>query len=214
MNATTNIIGAFSEDQVSRLTGLTRAQLRRWNRSGFIRPEYLNDSNVRSPFTFIYSFKDLLKLRVLNQLRNVYSVPMGELRRVEATLEHLGDAKWTSQKLWVHNRRVVFEEPESLRKREVSTRQFVAEIPLAVVTTDARDDIRRMNERAKDQIGTIEKRRHVHSSEAVFAGTRIPVSAIVDYIAAKYTDDQILAEFPDLTKKDIAAARRHMKEAA
>ncbi|NIJ32803.1 DUF433 domain-containing protein [Sphingomonas oligoaromativorans] len=214
MDAKTNIIGAFSEDQVSRLTGLTHAQLRRWNRSGFIRPEYLSDGNARSPFTFIYSFKDLLKLRVLNQLRNVYSVPMSELRRVEATLEHLGDAKWTSQKLWVHNRKVVFEEPESLRKREVSTRQFVAEIPLAVVTTDARDDIRRMNEREKDQIGTIEKRRHVHSSDPVFAGTRIPVSAIVDYIDAKYTDDQILAEFPDLTKKDIAAARRHMKEAA
>ena len=71
-----NIIGAFSEEQVGNLTGLSRAQLRGWNRRGFIKPEFKVGENPRQPFTFIYSFKDLLKLRVLNQLRNVFSVPM------------------------------------------------------------------------------------------------------------------------------------------
>ncbi len=203
-----NIIGAFSEDQVAQLTGLSRAQLRRWNHSDFIRPDYRVDGDGRKAFSYVYSFKDLLKLRVLNQLRNVYGVSMPELRKVERELAHLGDGKWTSQKLWVHNRRVVFEEPESSRKREVSSKQFVAEIPLEVVTSDARRDIDALNSRDSDVIGRIEKRRYVHSSEPVFAGTRIPVSSIVDYVNAGYSDDAIIAEFSSLRVGDIATARR------
>lgn len=202
-----NIIGAFSEDQVSTLTGLSRAQLRRWNKIGFIRPEFQSDENSRKPFSYIYSFKDLLKLRVLNQLRNVYSVSMPELRKVERELAHLGDAKWTSQKLWVHARRVVFEEPQSNQRREVSSKQFIAEIPLEIVTSDVREDIHKLNARGLKEWGKIEKRRFIHSSTPVFAGTRIPVDAIADYIQADYTEEQIIAEFPSLSKKDIAAAR-------
>ena len=208
------IIGAFSEDQVSRLTGLTRAQLRRWNHSGFIRPEYRVDDNPRKPFSYIYSFKDLLKLRVLNQLRNVHGVSMPELRKVEKELAHMGDDKWTSQKLWVHNRRVVFAEPESSKKREVSSKQFVAEIALEVVTSDARQDILKLNRRNGGRVGKIEKRRRVHSSEPVFAGTRIPVSAVLGFMSAGYSDQQILNQFPDLEPGDLHAAREHANSRA
>lgn len=204
-----SIVGAFSEEQVSRLTGLSRAQLRRWNNSGFIRPEYSVDDSPRKPFSRIYSFKDLLKLRVLNQLRNVYRVSMPELRAVEKVLAHMGDEKWASQKLWVHNRRIVFEEPESSKKREVASKQFVAEIALEIVTSDARRDILRLNRRDGDRVGKIEKRRQVHSSEPVFSGTRIPVSAVLGFLDAGYSDQRILDEFPDLEADDLQAARAH-----
>lgn len=205
-----NILGAFSEEQVAKLTGLSRAQLRRWNKIEFIRPEFQAGENSRKAFTYIYSFKDLLKLRVLNQLRNVYSVSMPELRRVAEALDHLGEQKWTSQRLWVHNRKVVFEEPESSKKREVSSKQFVADIPLEVVISDVREDISKMNMRGPDEIGKIEKRRHVHSSELVFVGTRITVSSIIDYIEADYADEAIIREFPSLAIGDIEAARRYL----
>jgi uncharacterized protein (DUF433 family) len=208
MSVHANIIGAFSEDQVAQLTDLSRAQLRAWNKRGFIKPEFKYGDNPRAAFTYIYSFKDLLKLRVLNQLRNVYQVPMKELVRVERELAHMGDDKWTRQRLWVHNRKVVFEEPESLRKREISSRQFVAEIPLEVVTSDARDDIRRLNRRDADEIGRIVKKRYLHSSELVFAGTRIPVSAVHGYLEAGFTDHDIIRRLPDLAPGDIEAARQ------
>ena len=208
-----NIIGAFSEDQVSHLTGLSRGQLRAWNRRNFIRPEFKASEGSRRPFTSIYSFKDLLKLRVLNQLRNLYNVPMRELERVERELSHLGDEKWTSQRLWVHNRKVVFEEPASSRKREISTKQFVAEIPLEVVTADARNDIARLNRRDSDEVGKIMTKRHLHSSEPVFAGTRIPVSAVLGYLDAGFGDDDILNRLPDLEAADIVAARSARKAA-
>lgn len=214
MDSSGIIIGAFSEEQVSRLTGLSCAQLRRWNRSGFIRPELRIGDEGRAPYSYIYSFKDLLKLRVLNQLRNVYSVSMPELRRVERELAHMGDAKWTSQKLWVHNRKVVFQEPESNRKREVSTKQFVAEIALEVITSDARQDILKLNRRNDGKAGRIEKKRHVHSSEPVFAGTRITVKSIIAYQKAGYSDSHILTQFPDLELADLAAAREYADVAA
>lgn len=199
-----NSVSAFSEEQVSRLTGLTVGQLRSWNRTGFIQPEYL-DEGARS-FSRLYSFKDLLRLRILNQLRNVYRVPMQELRRVSIELEHLGDDKWTSQKLWVLNRRVVFEEPESSKKREIASKQYIAEIPLSVVTSDARSDIGKMNQR-DDVAGEIIKKRQLHSSEPVFSGTRIPVSAIEGYIEAGFDDSEILRRFPTLLPADINTAR-------
>jgi uncharacterized protein (DUF433 family) len=205
-----NILGAFGEDQVSDLTKLSRAQLRAWNRRGFIRPEYFQgNSDKRSPFAYIYSFKDLLKLRVLNQLRNIYNVPMKELIRVERELAHLGDDKWTNQRLWVLNRRVVFEEPESSKKREIASKQFVAEIPLEVVTSDARNDIRRLNERSAASSGKIVSKKHLHSSNPVLAGTRIPVSAIAGYLNAGYTAAAIIEQFPGLTVEDIKAASRY-----
>lgn len=210
----TSIIGAFSEEQVSRLTGLSRGQLRGWNRKGFIRPEFRVGDNPRKPFSFIYSFKDLLKLRVLNQLRNVHGVPMTELERVERELAHMGDEKWTSQKLWVGNKKVVFEEPESRRKREVASRQFVAEIALEVVTSDARKDIEKMNRRNGGEVGHIVRKKHIHSSEPVFAGTRIPVSAVIGYLEAGYEAGDVLDSFPSLESGDVDAARRWQKEAA
>lgn len=39
-------------------------------------------------------------------------------------------------------------------------------------------------------------------------GTRIPVGLVLGYLAAGKTSADILAEFPDLTSKQIAACRR------
>jgi len=208
-----SILGAFSEEQVSKLTSLSRGQLRSWNKRGFIRPEFKVGDNPRRPYTYIYSFKDLLKLRVLNQLRNVHSVQMKELERVERALEGLGDDKWTSQRLWVANRKVVFQEPESLRKREIASKQFVAEIALEVVVSDARNDIARMNERTDAEAGDTVKKRYLHSSERVFTGTRIPVSAVIGYLDAGFSDKQIMKRLPEIKRGDIEAARQ-FREAA
>lgn len=208
-----SILGAFSEEQVSNLTGLSRSQLRAWNRKSFIRPEFKVAGGGTRPYTYIYSFKDLLKLRVLNQLRNVHSVPMKELERVERVLAHMGDEKWTSQRLWVANRKVVFEEPESLRKREIASKQFVAEIALEVVTSDARADIARLNRRGSDERGSIIKKRYLHSSDYVFEGTRIPVAAVLGYLDAGVGAREIVRRLPDLTLADVRAARES-REAA
>ena len=109
-----NVIAAFSEEQVQRLTGLTASQLRYWDRTGFFVPSQAEE-NRRVAYSRIYSFKDLVALRVIYVLRNQYRVPLQHLRKVAEKLHHLADDKWLATTLYVLNRKVVFEEPGSDR---------------------------------------------------------------------------------------------------
>ena len=45
-------------------------------------------------------------------------------------------------------------------------------------------------------------------------GTRIPVSLVLGYLAAGQTGDEIIAEFPDLTRDQIAACLDYARDLA
>jgi uncharacterized protein (DUF433 family) len=45
-------------------------------------------------------------------------------------------------------------------------------------------------------------------------GTRIPVALILGYLAAGSTVDEIIGEFPDLTREDIAACLDYARDLA
>jgi uncharacterized protein (DUF433 family) len=52
----------------------------------------------------------------------------------------------------------------------------------------------------------IEVRPGVRGDKPVFAGTRITVYDVLEYLAAGMTNEQIVADFPELTEDDIRAA--------
>ena len=202
-----NVIGAFSEYQICKLSGLSKYQVSRWRRAGFISPEYKYSPDARGAYSNVYSFKDLLILRVLGNLNKEYEIGYSELKRAGEKLKQLGMGDWASNRIWVAGKKVVFEEPESAKKMEGSTDQFVIEIALEVVTSSARAAINEYNKRGPDRVAAIEKKRQLKSSQEVFSGTRIPVKAINGYIEAGYSNKQIVKEFPDLTVEDIDLAR-------
>jgi uncharacterized protein (DUF433 family) len=208
-----NIIGAFSEEQASRLTGLSRRQLSGWRRMKFMRPTF-DDQDSRAPFSHIYSFKDLVKLRVLHQLRNVHRIPLAELQKTAEALSHLGDDLWTATTLYVHRKRIVFIEPDTKRKREVTSKQHVADIPLRIVISSTRDEVARLNERDESTIGKITIKRYINRSAPVIAGTRIPARVIADFLAAGYSTAHILREYPTLTAADVEAVAKLESAAA
>jgi uncharacterized protein (DUF433 family) len=207
-----NVLGAFSEGQVERLTGVSIAQLRRWDRTGFFRAALRSDE-VRA-FSRVYSFKDLVSLRVLNQLRNVHNVSMPELRKTARELAHLGDDVWTSATLYVHRGRVVFDEPETSAKREVTTKQYVADIPLKVAISDTRLAIAAMNQRGETEVGHITRNRYVQQNRPVIAGTRIPVDAIRSFARAGYSPEAIVKQYPSIAVEDVRAALEYEPAAA
>jgi uncharacterized protein (DUF433 family) len=45
----------------------------------------------------------------------------------------------------------------------------------------------------------------VRSGKPIICGTRITVSDILEYLASGMTEDEILADFPDLLHEDILA---------
>lgn len=200
-----NVIGAFSEENAERLTGVKKGQLRSWARSGLLRPSFAI-AESRSPFSRIYSFHDLAALRVLHQLRNVNNVQPRELRAVAEALNHLGEAKWTQTTLYVAKGKVVFSEPGTGNLREVAGSQYVSGIVLGIVVDDLRAAILDLNKRGPDELGQTKRSKYVSRNALVFAGTRIPVKAVREYLDAGFSPDVILKEFPSLTVEDIEVA--------
>lgn len=199
------IIAAFSEDQVQRLTGLTKSQLRYWDKTGFFAPSCAEEDK-RAAFSRLYSFRDIVALRTLGVLRIQHNVPLQHLRKVAEKLSHMADAIWTETVLYVLNRKVIFVEPGTEQPREIVSGQYVMGIPLKAIIADTQRDVQKLHHRPKSARGKVERRRHISHNAWVIAGTRIPVSAIHDFKGAGYTVKQILEEYPDLRPEDIRAA--------
>lgn len=212
MNDLDNVIAAFSAEQVERLTGLTKSRLLYWDRTGFFAPSYADDDR-RSPYSRIYSFRDVVGLRTLWRLTEEFHVTLQHLRKVAEKLSHLANDLWSAQVLYVLERKVVFDETGAGRLREVLSGQYVNGLALGEVISDMRRAVDQLRQRRDDQIGQITRSRFVNHNAAVIAGTRIPISAIRDFDAAGYTVQQIVEEYPDLTERDIAAALSYQESA-
>ena len=205
MGAMQKVIAAFSEEHAERLTGITRSQLRYWDRTRFYIPSYAEDDRSIA-FSRVYSFRDIVALRVLNLLRNDHHVSLPHLRKVREKLGHLAEERWTGIKLYVFNKRVVWHEPGTKKPQEVLSGQYVVEVALQVIIADTKRDVEKLNRRDDSQHGVIVRSRFVSHNTPVLAGTRIPVNAIKRFAEAGYNTAKILKEYPDLTEKDVEAA--------
>jgi uncharacterized protein (DUF433 family) len=199
------VVSAFTEDHVERLTGISGRQLRYWDRSGFFVPSLAYEDR-RAAYSRLYSFRDIVGLKVINALRNDAGVSLPHLREVKDRLSHLGEDMWAKTTLYVLNKRVIFNNPETDKKEEVVSGQGILQIPLAVVSGDMQAAIRALRERDQKTIGKIEHQRGVAHNQPVVAGTRIPVRSIKAFADAGYSVDQIRKEYPTLTREDIKAA--------
>ncbi len=204
-----NVVTAFTEDQVERLTGVSVHQLRRWDRTGFYHPEHA-DENRRNPFSRIYSFQDVLSLQILGALQNDLGISLPHLRKVKEKLAHLGNDKWSKTKLYVVKKEVVFHDDTMGEFRGVLSGQIViSPIVLETVKKKMEEAVQQLYTRDPSKIGTIERHRRVSSNAWVIGGTRIPVEAIQSFHRAGYGTDQIIREYPDLTEQDVKAAIAH-----
>lgn len=203
MDRSTNIVGAFSLDQVERLTTLSRRQLAYWDKIGFFRPSHAAE-NRRSPYSRIYSFQDVVGLRTVAILQGRHGVSLKHLREVAAKLERYSSAPWSDLTLKVWNRKVQIVEPATGNTLGVLDGQYFL-LPIGSIVEDVRAEAERMSRRTSDQLGKIERRRFVARNAPVIAGTRVRVDAIRHYLEDGYTTSQILDEYPTLTEADIVA---------
>ena len=216
MNASRQVLAAFSEEQTEHLTGVSKAQLRYWDRTAFYRPTYVEE-NRRVAFSRIYSFKDIVALRVLHVMRNQYKISLQHLRDVSRKFGSLAANPdgWIKTKLYPLNGRVVWHEEGSALPQVVTSGQYVASVVLDDVVQDTKAAVERIPaSRDPAKIGTVEKSRYVVHNAAVIGGTRIPVGAIKRFAKAGYTTEQILAEYPDLTEADVKAAIAYRESSA
>lgn len=205
-----NVVAAFSEDQVERIIGLSKGRLRYWARTGFFEPSFVED-DPHMPFSRFYSFKDIVALRTLEMLRVQNNVPLQHLRKVAENLSHLEDDLWTATKLYAFNRRVVFVNhlETGVQGQDVLSGQYLLAISLKQIIEDTRSDLAKLCRRPAEFIGTIQKHRSIARNAWAVAGTRITVGSIKRLHEDGYTIEQIIEEYPDLTKEDVKAALTH-----
>src|SRR4030088_1439424 len=106
------VISAFSEDHVERLTGLSKGQLRSWDRAGFFAPHFAYEDR-HAPYSRLYSFQDVVGLRTIAVLMKDYRISLQELRKVAQELIRRGHAHWAEVKLYGLKRQVHFRRPAS-----------------------------------------------------------------------------------------------------
>jgi uncharacterized protein (DUF433 family) len=204
-----NVVRAFSTEHVVHLTGLTKAQLTYWDKTGFFEPQYAGDDR-RVHYSRVYSFKDVVGLRTLSILRGKHGVSLPHLRDVARELSTYSKTPWADIQLKVWNRKVQFDEPETGKTRGVIDGQYVL-LPLISVIEDVRREAEKLRQREPSQIGKLEKHRDVAHNALVIAGTRIPVSTVLAFVEDGYSVADIIREYPTLTEADIEAAIQHRK---
>lgn len=198
------IVAALTSDQVANLTGLTPRQLAYWDKEGFFRPQHAVDDR-RSPYARIYSFQDVVGLRTISVLRREYNVSMFHLKKTAEKLSKYTSKPWSEIRLAVWNKEVIWIDPDTGKPAGVVSGQYVLFKMIEVI-----DDMKRATEELRHrkgaEFGKIIKHRYVAHNREVFAGTRIPVETVLRYSRAGYSADEILLEYPTLSKKDVLAA--------
>jgi uncharacterized protein (DUF433 family) len=206
------VIGAFGEEHAEALTGVSRKQLRHWDRIGLLRPSFADEPHV--PFGRIYSFRDLVSLRVLNELRNEIGCSLPHLLEVSKKLALMSDDPWSATTLYVLNKHVVIGEPGTNVRLEIVSGQRVLDIPLRFRISSMRSRVAKLNERGPDEIGKVVSNKFVSQGQDVVKGTRVPVSAIKSFASAGYSAAAIVKEYPSLTVADVEAVIAYQDDAA
>lgn len=206
------VIGAFSEEHAVALTGASRKQLRHWDRIGLLRPSFADLPHV--PYGRIYSFRDLVSLRVLNELRNKARCSIPYLLDVQKQLQLMSDDPWSTTTLYVLGKRVVIAKPGESVKFEIVSGQPVFDIPFQFRISGMRSRIAKLNERAPDEIGKVISSKFISQGQPVVKGTRVPISAIKSFAKAGYDVAAIVREYPTLTAADVEAAIAYQDVAA
>jgi uncharacterized protein (DUF433 family) len=199
-------LAAFTAEHVCRLTGLTARQLGYWDKTEFFSPTLLDDHRRRA-FGRVYGFRDVVGLRTIAILRNTHRLPLQELRRVGEWLKERHDTPWSSLRFALAGRKVVFLDPtvgEAVEPQGAG--QEVLSVTLQPIADDMRQAADRLKERTQEQIGKVTRNRYVVHNAWVVAGTRIPTQAIWNFHEAGFSPDQIIAEYPRLTLRDVTAA--------
>jgi DNA-binding transcriptional MerR regulator len=203
---------AFPDTQARRLAGVSMRRLRYWEEAGLAVPSIkrrLSEHNT----VRLYSYQDLLALLVVGALRTERKMSLQKIRRVVTHLRSRGyQAPLRELKFATVGREIYFQHPDGRWEGDLRPDQIV--IVEVILLDPLRLRIDRGAARPAQDAGRVEKRRGVHASAPVFAGTRIRVATVQRYLRQGYRTEAILEAFPDLSVADVEEARRQLAAAS
>jgi len=206
MASATEELLAFPDAQARQLAGVSTRRLRYWEETGLVEPSIRRQLSAKNTVR-LYSFADLLSLLVVAELRTERDMSLQHIRRVVEHLRSRGyEAPLRELRFATLGQEIYFQHSDGTWEGDLRPDQRVLEKVLHLDPLRAR--IIRAAERQVSEEGQVTKERGVHASAPVFAGTRIRVSTVQDYLRHGYDTDAILTAFPDLTPADVAEASR------
>jgi DNA-binding transcriptional MerR regulator len=197
--------------RAAEIAGITPRQLRYWAEIGLVRPSVVRNLGPRSNVR-LYSLEDLVCLTVAAELREELSLQ--HIRRVleKITERYKYKKPLTELRFGTRHGKIYFQHPDGEWEGEEPEGQLI--VRSVIDLREIRRGIVAALKRPAELSGRTERRRGVKRSRPVFAGTRIPVSAVQSFLAADYSTEKILQEYPSLTAEDVDEARRLLAEAS
>ena len=198
---------AVSDKQAVKLAGISLRQLRYWEQVGLIVPSISERISPRNTVR-LYSFQDLLELLVAAELRHRPGISLQHIQRLVAHLRARDfDAPLRELKFATRGSEIYIQYPDGTWSGDSAPDQLIYHQVLALDEVGAK--IRTLRDRDPATAGHVVKRRGVHGSKPIFAGTRIPVDTVQRYLQAGYGTKAIILEYPSLTPADIEVARHY-----
>lgn len=203
----TDALIGVSRATAARVIGISERRLLSWNDTGLVSPSLSTALGVRVIWTF--SLGDLVQGRVV-KAREAQGMHVRHIRRiVEAVRSSVHPRPLASLSWGVSGQEIFVGYPDGswVGDRRPNQNVLIDTIDLEEIRGDAR---RSAQERRPEHVGSVESRRGALGSKDVFAGTRIPVKAVVEYLQRGASDQRILEGFPDLRAEDINFARQRV----
>ena len=200
-----DVVQGFTTREAQRLTGLSQARLAYWDDTGFIRPSVAPRMDRSIPR--LYGFRDLIELRVAKHLRA--HLPLQALRRLKSYLQV--DAPFAVVSFGIQpDGEVVYLGHDGRREAARQPGQILMtfDVPLEAIRTDLARSVEQM--RRRRGAGKIRQVRGVMAHQPTLSGTRIRPETVRRLLAASWSEERILDEYPELTRSDIAAARKYV----
>jgi uncharacterized protein (DUF433 family) len=198
---------AVTRDAAANIARLSHRRVDYWAATGLVAPTVDRKLGMRRRIR-LYGFLDLLALAVAAELVE-RGASLQHVRQIVRRLKARGyEHPLTELRYATVGKQVYFQLEDGTWEGGLRPDQIVIHEVLRL--EPIRNRISRAVTRDKRQVGQIEKRRGVHGSKPVLAGTRIPVDTVRRYLQAGRPKADILKAFPDLTEADIEAVRREV----
>jgi len=197
-------IGA-SRETAARVIGITEDRLRDWANRRLVEPS--SRPQVGRQSFAMYSLEDLVQGRIVSYLlaRDVSARQIGQIVRAFRSGEHphpLASLRWAV------SGRQAFVQLGDEWYGGLKPAQGV--LPDTIDLEEIRVDARRKLQRPAELAGKITRRRGVQGSRPVFAGTRVPVETVEQYLKGGASPRSIIESFPTLYEADVAVAQARL----
>jgi uncharacterized protein (DUF433 family) len=202
-------IAFFSREEAARLTGLSTKRIGYWSLTEVLRPSAGRAGVFGIP---LYTFRDLVGLKVLAKLRREASLSLQSLRRIGEWLGENHSTPWASLRFYIVGKGVYFSGPDDDGLTALDPLGQTAHpilVDLAEIADQARSEIVEFRKRKPEQRGRIVRDRRIQANQPVLDGTRIPTAAVWAFHEKGFSNEQIIDEFPSLSLDDVRAAIEH-----